>query len=257
MTLLDSHLEQISLSSSAIAEHPFLSPKIFTNALLHSHDITALIRDTEAHERALFTLAEPDRGSRPSAAASVARRSTAYGSNGTGEPYGNGNGLIRSQKPTSAVATLLGGELGEQIRKEGAKEGKGRGEVDVNLLLKGADKLCSVYPIAGAPERIISLRSRYEQLNSSIARYESKVARQTAQLAKMNKHKDGDGDFDDGDDEALEDEDVNAFQGQGEIHVTEEDIRREDDEIRELEKKKGQLEDWVKGMERDLGGLSR
>ena len=121
----------------------FPPPKIFTNALLHSHDITALIRDTEAHERALFTFAEPDRGSRPSAA-NVARRNTFYGLNGAEEPYGNGNGLMRSQRPRSAVATLLGGELGEQIRKEGAKEGKERGEVDVNLLLRGAEKLCSV-----------------------------------------------------------------------------------------------------------------
>ena len=121
----------------------FPPPKIFTNALLHSHDITALIRDTEAHERALFTFAEPDRGSRPSAA-NVARRNTFYGFNGAEEPYGNGNGLMRSQRPRSAVATLLGGELGEQIRKEGAKEGKERGEVDVNLLLRGAEKLCSV-----------------------------------------------------------------------------------------------------------------
>ena len=104
----------------------------------------------------------------------------------------------------------------------------------------------------------MSLRARYEQLNSSIARYESKVSRQMAQLAKMNKHKDGDEDFGgDEDDEALDDEDVNAVKGQGEIHVTEEDIRREDDEIRELEKKKRQLEDRVKGMERDLGGLMR
>ena len=46
--------------------------------------------------------------------------------------------------PRSAVATLLGGELGEQMRNEGAKEGKERGEVDVNILLKGAEKLCSV-----------------------------------------------------------------------------------------------------------------
>ena len=76
-----------------------------------------------------------------------------------------------------------------------------------------------------------------------------------AQLAKMNKQKDGNDDFDDDKDEALEDEDVNAVEGQGEIHVTEDDIRKEDDEIRELEKKKRQLEDRVKGMERDLGGL--
>ena len=51
---------------------------------------------------------------------------------------------MRYHGPRSAVATLLGGELGEQIRKEGAKEAKERGEVDVNLLLKGAEKLCSV-----------------------------------------------------------------------------------------------------------------
>ena len=111
--------------------------------MLHAHDITALIRDTEAHERALFTLAEPDRGSRPSTT-SLAHRSTVPGLNCAGEFYGNGNGLMRSHKPRSAVATLLGGELGEQIRKEGAKEGKERGEVDVNILLKGAEKLCSV-----------------------------------------------------------------------------------------------------------------
>lgn len=111
-------------------------------------------------------------------------------------------------------------------------------------------------PIDGAPEKIMSLRSRYEQLNSSITRYESKVSRQMAQLARMNKHKDGNVDDDD-DKEVLEDEDVDAIEGQGEIHVTEEDIRRENDEIRELEKKKQQLEERVKGMERDLGGLRR
>ncbi|KAM0805506.1 DASH complex subunit Spc34-domain-containing protein [Usnea florida] len=253
MTLLDNHLEQISLSSAAIAELPFPSSKIFTNALLHSHDITALIRDTEAHERALFTLAEPDRGSYPSAA-NVARRSTVHGLNGAGDTYGNGNGLLRGQRPRSAVATLLGGEYGEQMRKDGAKE---RGQVDVELLLKGAEKLCSVFPIDGAPEKIVSLRSRYEQLNSSIARYESKVSRQMAQLARMNKRKDGDVDDDDDDTEMLEDEDVNAIEGQGETHVTEEDIRRENDDIRELEKKKQQLEERVKEMERDLGGLRR
>ena len=78
-----------------------------------------------------------------------------------------------------------------------------------------------------------------------------------AQLAKMNRHNDGSGELDDGDDESLEDEEVNTIESQGGIHVTEEDIRREDEEIRELEKKKRQLEDRVKGMERDLGGLMR
>ena len=125
------------------------------------------------------------------------------------------------------------------------------------LNLRLIQRLSLLSPIDGAPEKIMSLRSRYEQLNSSIARYESKVSRQMAQLARMNKHKDGDVDDDGDDTEALEDEDVNAIEGQGETHVTEEDIRRENDEIRELEKKKQQLEERVKEMERDLGGLRR
>jgi len=110
-------------------------------------------------------------------------------------------------------------------------------------------------PIAGAPERIASVRSRYEQLNSSIVRYGSKVAKQMIQLEKMNKSKDGAGEFDDeGDDDF--DADANDDQA-SQYHITEEDLRREDEEIRELEKKKRGLEDRVSGMERDLGGLLR
>ena len=99
------------------------------------------------------------------------------------------------------------------------------------------------------------LRTRYEQLNSSIARYESKVAKQMIQLEKMNKHKGDHADF--GDDEGKE-LDMNADDGDvPHSHVTEDDLRREDEEIRELEKKKRALEDRVSGMERDLGGLLR
>ncbi|KAL9635732.1 MAG: hypothetical protein Q9164_003277 [Protoblastenia rupestris] len=249
MTLLDNHLEQISLSSAAIAELPhkprFPPPKIFTNAFLNSHDITALIRDTEPHERALFTLAPPDQlAGVPDA--NLPRRSTLH-NNTNGPPLG------RTQRQGSAVATLLGGELGEQIRNEGSKEGKGRGEVDVNLLLKGAEKLCSVYPIAGAPERIAALRSRYEQLNVSVMRFEARVAKQNAQLSKMNMHKDGDGEHNE--DEEAEDED--GDEPMAEPQVTEEDLRIEQEMIEELEKRKKVLEDRVSGMERDLGGLLR
>jgi len=99
------------------------------------------------------------------------------------------------------------------------------------------------------------LRSRYEQLNSSVARYELKVSKQTAQLAKINRNKDGDGDFEDDD----EDTDYGTIIADGphEMHITVEDLRREDEEIRELERKKRTLEDRVSGMERDLGGLLR
>lgn len=44
---------------------------------------------------------------------------------------------------------------------------------------------------------------------------------------------------------------------QHEIHVTDEDIERELEEIRELERRKQALENRVTGMERDLGGLMR
>ena len=197
-----------------------------------------MIRDTETHERALFKLAPPeDVTDIPDA--NLPRRSTMHPN-------------TRGQYKPSAVATLLGGELGERIRKENTKEGKERGDVDVDLLLKGAEKLCSVYPIAGAPERIVSLRSRYEQLDASIHRYESRVEKQADQLARMNRHKDHDGDDDEMEDEEEEVEDVVA-----EMEVTEEDIQRENELIAELEKKKQLLEERVSGMERDLGGLLR
>ena len=122
--------------------------------------------------------------------------------------------------------------------------------MDVHLLLKGAEKLCSAYPIAGAPERIASLRARYEQLNASIGRYEDRVSKQSAQLAKLNKHKDGDEDVEEDD---QDESDYTPAVNQ----VTEQDIEQELEEIEELEKKKRALEDRVSGMERDLGGLLR
>ena len=114
----------------------FPPAKIFTNALLHSHDITALIRDTEAHERALFTPGPPDD-------ASTSRRSTVHGLKSNGASA-NGSVLFRVPRHGSAVAALLGGELGEQIQKGGTNEGKEKGEVDVDILLKGAERLCRV-----------------------------------------------------------------------------------------------------------------
>lgn len=100
------------------------------------------------------------------------------------------------------------------------------------------------------------LRSRYEQLNSSISRYEGTISKQMAQLARINKHKDDEGTYNEEDDEDIV-ENVDEADGPEELHVTEEDLRREDEEIRELEKKKRALEDRVCGMERDLGGLRR
>ncbi|KAL8687261.1 MAG: hypothetical protein Q9218_006516 [Villophora microphyllina] len=207
MALLENHLEQISLSAAAIAELPFPPPKKFTNALLRSQDITALIRDTEAHERALFKFAPPDPASVPNQP-SLPRRNTVYGSRNGSEQLPNGLRLTGASRQQSVVSTLLG---------------------------------------TGAKDRIASLRSRFDQLTSSITRYEARVTKHTSQLAKMNRRGDPD-----------EDADHIAFDEHGpvqnddrmtsnEILITAEDLEREEQEVRELEKKKRALEDRVSG----------
>lgn len=153
-SLLSSHLEQISLCAEAIAELPFPGPKIFTNALLARHDITTLIRDTEAHERALFSIAPPPvptksqiqeftaslSGSLASSASN--RRATTFPGSTTRQPRRN-----------TAVAAVLGGDLYRKTRTGNTTDGRPRyaraagrdkGDIDVEVLLEGAEKLCGV-----------------------------------------------------------------------------------------------------------------
>ena len=108
-------------------------------------------------------------------------------------------------------------------------------------------------PIAGADDKISSLRSRYDRLSSSIARFESRLSKQNAQFARINKHMDYDDDLE------LEEDAAQATAGSSveDRRVTVEDIRKEEEEVKELEKKKRSLEDRVSGMEKDLGGLLR
>ena len=137
---------QVPRAKCLLIELPFISfppPKVFTNSLLNSHDITTLIRDTEDHERALFTLAPQDK-SAGSFAGYTTRRATSHGFQAQGQQSVNGGDGARSIKVRPTVATLLGGDLGKRLREESTKEGKDRGEVDVDLLLKGAEKLCAV-----------------------------------------------------------------------------------------------------------------
>lgn len=102
-------------------------------------------------------------------------------------------------------------------------------------------------PIAGAAEKISTLRYRYQQVTESLAQLEARVAANAAELERMSQAYDHhDDDF----------EDLDTPQ-QEVVNVTDEDIAREIEEIRELERKKRALEDRVSGMERDLGGLMR
>jgi chromosome segregation ATPase len=139
--------------------------------------------------------------------------------------------------------------LHSEVRKTEAK-----GEVDIEVLLRGAEKLNEVYSIPGVPERIKGLRTRYGQIQASLQHYEQKVARLTRELERVNR---GDGWNADEDEEDQEGTETPGDDEGVEFEVTDEDLRREEEEIRELERKKKELEDRVSGMERDLGGLLR
>lgn len=117
-------------------------------------------------------------------------------------------------------------------------------DVDIEVLLRGAEKLCGVYPLPGALERIPALRQRWATQANTLAYYEAKVAEQAERLEKMNKRDE----FGDG-----MDEDVNV--AVTDSMMTEEDLRREEEELRELDKKKRELQERLRAMDRDLGGL--
>lgn len=115
-------------------------------------------------------------------------------------------------------------------------------------------------PIPGAAEKIFSLRTRLEKLSTSVSRFESRVSKQTAELARLNRPRD---DHLEGSDHSQEykadnfdDEDdvLTRAVSQGPL-VTLAELRREEEEISELENKKHGLEDWIKDMDIDLGGL--
>ncbi|RMZ72076.1 dash complex subunit spc34 [Pyrenophora seminiperda CCB06] len=260
MTLLDAHLEQISLCASSIAELPFAPPSIFTNALLQNHDITSLIRDTELHERALFSVPPPPAAPKHAEPApSTNRRNTIF--TPTGGPgasiSGGGANAVRAPRRNTAVAAVLGNELVERIRRGGGGgagsglgyrmyQGKNKNEIDVESLLEGAEKLLGVYPMPGAHDKIAALRQRHAQVIASVDYYETRLAEQQTQLDKLNRTR---GDY--------MDEDVDEAEEQPEpaAPLTEEDLRREEEEVRQLEKKKRELEGRVQSMSRDISGL--
>lgn len=75
---------------------------------------------------------------------SKARKSDFYGLGLSGEQL---KGRITSHdgsSRTAAVRMLLGGDVLDRLRKGGAGEGRDRGDVNVDILLKGAEKLCKV-----------------------------------------------------------------------------------------------------------------
>ncbi|ERT02684.1 hypothetical protein HMPREF1624_00985 [Sporothrix schenckii ATCC 58251] len=271
MSHLMVHLDQISVSCQGIRSLPFPPPKVFTNALLYNDDITSLIRDTEAHERALFSVPAPLPAAKttpaeaPStavsgagdsgagvAASSSKRRQTVFnvaaGEVTTGPPSARPSAAPRRQ---TAVAAVLGGDLHAQIGRRTGGGGGGGGDVDVNILLKGAEKLCTVYALPGALERIPVLRQKHAQQTSTLTYYEAKVAEQAQRLEGMNHdRRGGEGEFDGDNDMSMAAAAPAAADG-----LTDDDLRHEEDEIRELERKKKELQERLRAMDKDLGGL--
>lgn len=138
----------------------FAPPKIFTNALLQNHDITSLIRDTEIHERALFSVPPPPAAPKHAEPApSTNRRNTIFNPNGgpATSISGGGANAVRAPRRNTAVAAVLGNELVERIRRGGGGgagsglgyrmydgKNKNKNEIDVESLLEGAEKLLGV-----------------------------------------------------------------------------------------------------------------
>lgn len=105
-------------------------------------------------------------------------------------------------------------------------------------------------PVAGAKEKIASIRSRHREITDSLGPLEKRVADQAAELERINISQYNDSDYHYGPESA----DMTKSEA---VEVTDEDIERELEAIRELEAKKRRLESRVTGMERDLGGLLR
>jgi hypothetical protein len=154
----------------------------------------------------------------------------------------------------SAVARVLGQDMLKEIQRSSGNAQSRNGTADgvnVEVLLAGAERLCAVYPVAGASERIASLRNIHRNIAESISHHEFKVSKQQTKLNRLNRS----GDYSHN---TYDDEIENVLPNEStEAPATEQDLIAEEQEIRELEAKKSALEERVSGMEKDLGGLLR
>jgi chromosome segregation ATPase len=90
------------------------------------------------------------------------------------------------------------------------------------------------------------MRQRHSRLEASVEYYEARIAEQTEQLARLNRSRG----YDNTEPEEVEPETVAPI-------MTAEDLRQEEEEVRQLERKKKGLEDRVNSMGRDISGVLR
>lgn len=96
-------------------------------------------------------------------------------------------------------------------------------------------------PIPGAADKITALRRRHEKVMESINHYERLIADQDSHMQRMFHGTD-----------AGEQYDTDDF-----TSTPRAEPARDEDDVKDLERKKQMLEARVTGMERDLGGLLR
>lgn len=151
----------------------------------------------------------------------------------------------------SAITRLLGNEMLSEIRRSSSNNARARDGVNVEVLLRGAEKLCEVYAVADAQEKIQALRDRHLEVSASVSALETKVSKQQSLLDRRNKGM--------GSDEVSNDDESQYEPAPNDETAifTEKDFLLEEEEIRELEAKKKALEERVEGIQRDLGGLLR
>jgi len=221
-----------------------------------------LIRDTEAHERALFSVPPPPPPAAtpvpdPTAQSASKRRQTVFsvaaGEVTTSAPSTSRSAGAQTARRPTAVAAVLGGDLHSMLHPSRRATGTA-GDVDVETLLRGAEKLCTVYALPGAAERIAAQRARHAQLGNTLAYYEGRVADQAVRLEEMNREWMAE------EEDELEgrrgDDDAGGNGPQGaDTGMTEEDLRREEEEVRELEKRKRELQGQLSAMSKDIGAL--
>lgn len=98
--------------------------------------------------------------------------------------------------------------------------------------------------IGGAERRIQAARDRFEQLTESITNYEALVEAQRSQLDLLNRgvH--------------VDDEEMAAPAEEPEF-VTDEMLQQEEEAIRQLERKREEMEDKIKNIDRQMSSVYR
>ncbi|KAF2819674.1 hypothetical protein CC86DRAFT_398363 [Ophiobolus disseminans] len=198
MTLLDAHLEQISLCAASIADLPYVATNR-RNTTFNPNGAGSNISGGGAN------------------AVRAPRRNTAVAAV-------LGNDLVeRIRKGGGGGA---GSGLGYRTY-----DGTNKNEVDVESLLEGAEKLLGVYPIPGAQEKIAAMRQRHAQVTASIDYYEGRLAEQTTQLGRLNRNRD----FMDDEDEVEEEPHEAPHLSEEDLRREEEEMRQLERKKRELE----------------------